>query len=146
VSAFSKKESRRVDTGTRKYNQGSPHPIGNNTVFDVRGIYAYLLCSLGSGAWRGGLHGFSPAQCRVRWEKLLHFFRSPILDMGGASVLHTMSHVMGGIQWALAANTTRALNSGGSVGNGGSTSTTTAMGPSASRGISATPSLTLTST
>lgn len=59
-----------------------------------------------------------------------------------------MSHVMGGIQWVLAANTTRAFNSGASVGNGDGNSTTTvttATGPSATLGSSGTPSSSWTS-
>jgi len=98
-------ESTYTDTGTRKYDQGTPHPIAWG---QGHGAGAFMVASPPSAASVGRSFYTSLGHLSSTWEDSVY-----------------MSHVMGGIRWALAANTTRAFNSGGSVGNGDSSSTTT---------------------
>ncbi|KAK0235765.1 glycosyl-hydrolase [Armillaria nabsnona] len=118
-------ESSYTDDGTRRFNQGEPHPIGENNVYDQR---QELLanCPLlawyqehGAGVVSGGTAGrsfyTSLGHLNETWEDELF-----------------MNHILGGIQWTLQANTTRAFNSSALVGNGGMSSTSASPGSTSS--------------
>ncbi|KAL1737084.1 trehalose utilization-domain-containing protein [Schizophyllum commune] len=82
------------ETGSpqRKYNQGTPHPTA-------------WYQEKGAGVQDGNTAG------RSFYTSLGHLNETWHDDT-------FMAHVMGGIKWALDANTTRAINSSASVGNG----------------------------
>ncbi|TFK27170.1 class I glutamine amidotransferase-like protein [Coprinopsis marcescibilis] len=85
-------ESSYVDRGPRRFDHGDPHPIA---WFQERG----------AGVEEGGVAG------RSFYTSLGHLtetWQDPIF----------LSHVLGGISWALQSNTTRAFNSNALVGNG----------------------------
>ncbi|GAB1521745.1 hypothetical protein RhiTH_004842 [Rhizoctonia solani] len=79
-----------TDTHIRTYDQGSPHPIA-------------WYQERGAGAADGSTAG------RGFYTSLGH------LESTWTDQIFLM-HVLGGIQWALASNTTRAMNPNGQVG------------------------------
>ncbi|KAF9046839.1 class I glutamine amidotransferase-like protein [Hymenopellis radicata] len=85
-------ESTYTDDGTRQYDQGSPHPIA-------------WYQEHGAGVQSGGTAG------RSFYTALGHLNETWQDDT-------FMSHVLGGIQWTLLANTTKAFNDSAVVGNG----------------------------
>ncbi|KAF8969254.1 class I glutamine amidotransferase-like protein [Flammula alnicola] len=103
-------ESSYVDTGIRRFNQGTPHPLA-------------WFQEHGAGVANGGVAG------RSFYTSLGHLNETWQDDL-------FMSHIFGGISWVLLGNTTRAYNSSGLVGNLQTTDTV----PSASRSVSPTPS------
>ncbi|KAI0366292.1 class I glutamine amidotransferase-like protein [Pilatotrama ljubarskyi] len=91
VVILSADESSYTDPGPRKYNQGSPHPTA-------------WFQEHGAGVDSNGTAG------RSFYTSLGHLnetWHDPLF----------MAHVMGGIQWALQSNTTRAFNPDAKVGN-----------------------------
>lgn len=90
-------EASYVDDGERKYDHGSPHPLA-------------WYQNQGAGVQSGGVAG------RSFYTSLGHMSEAWQDDA-------FMTHVLEGVQWALASNTTRAFNETGQVGNP-STSTT----------------------
>lgn len=103
-------ESSYVDDGTRKFDQGTPHPIA-------------WYQELGAGAEQEHTAG------RSFYTSLGH------LNETWQDVLF-LSHVLGGLRWALQSNTTLAFNQQGLVGNNdasaGSVSTLSTAAPSTS--------------
>ncbi|KAJ7220066.1 trehalose utilization-domain-containing protein [Mycena pura] len=87
-------ESSYVDTGTRNFNQGTPHP---SAWFQEHGA------GIESGHTAGRSFYTSLGHLNETWEDPLF-----------------MSHVTGGLTWALQANTTRVFNASAQVGNSGS--------------------------
>ncbi|PBL03766.1 class I glutamine amidotransferase-like protein [Armillaria gallica] len=106
-------ESSYTDDGTRRFNQGEPHPIA---------WYQEHGAGVVSGGTAGRSFYTSLGHLNETWEDELF-----------------MSHILGGIQWTLQANTTRAFNSSALVGNGGTSSSSSA---SAFTSASASPSST----
>ncbi|KAJ7106474.1 trehalose utilization-domain-containing protein [Mycena crocata] len=98
-------ESSYVDNGTRKFEQGTPHP---SAWFQEHGA------GVASGHIAGRSFYTSLGHLNETWQDPLF-----------------MAHVTGGLTWALQANTTRAFNSSALVGNSGS-STTSSSVPSTS--------------
>ncbi|TRM55325.1 ThuA-like domain-containing protein [Schizophyllum amplum] len=100
---------RMKDDGERKYDQGSPHPTA-------------WYQEQGAGVQDGGTPG------RSFYTSLGHLNETWHDET-------FMAHIMGGIQWALDANTTRAFNSSASVGNGDASAaeTTSSSAPEASQ-------------
>ncbi|EDR08436.1 uncharacterized protein LACBIDRAFT_173797 [Laccaria bicolor S238N-H82] len=102
-------ESSYVDNGTRKFDQGTPHPTA---WFQERG----------AGAEAGGTKG------RSFYTSLGHLNETWKDDL-------FMSHIIGGVSWALQGNTTRAFNASALVGNSQQSTTSrvgaasTAAGP-----------------
>ncbi|KAF9507159.1 hypothetical protein BS47DRAFT_1304366 [Hydnum rufescens UP504] len=97
-------ESTYTDTGTRVYNQGSPHPIAWGQEH-------------GAGALMGGASAPVTGIGRSWYTSLGHLsetWEDPLF----------LSHVMGGIQWALESGSTRAFNTQALVGNANSTTPT----------------------
>ncbi|KAL1748529.1 trehalose utilization-domain-containing protein [Schizophyllum fasciatum] len=92
VVILSADESTYEDPGERKYDQGTPHPTA-------------WCQDKGAGAQSGHPAG------RSFYTSLGH------LNETWHDALF-MAHVMGGIRWALEANTTRAFNGSAAVGNG----------------------------
>ncbi|QRV74879.1 hypothetical protein RhiJN_02894 [Ceratobasidium sp. AG-Ba] len=93
-------ESSYTDTGVRNYTQGTPHPIA---WYQEHGAGAEDPSSAGRSFYTSLGHLSST------WEDQ-----------------NFLAHVLGGIQWTLASNTTRAMNADGKVGalpDGGITST-----------------------
>ncbi|KZW02747.1 class I glutamine amidotransferase-like protein [Exidia glandulosa HHB12029] len=87
-----------VDDGTRKFDQGTPHPLA---------WYQEKGAGVDSSAKRVGRSWYTSLGHDVAtWKNDLY-----------------LSHVMGGVTWALASGTTRAFDDSASVGNGGSSST-----------------------
>ncbi|KDQ57246.1 hypothetical protein JAAARDRAFT_131096 [Jaapia argillacea MUCL 33604] len=86
-------ESSYADPGERKFNQGSPHPIA-------------WCQERGAGVQPGGIAG-----------------RSFYTGLGHTDEIwedeQFLSHLLGGISWALESKTTRAFNAQGKVGNAG---------------------------
>ncbi|KAK0223106.1 class I glutamine amidotransferase-like protein [Armillaria fumosa] len=105
-------ESSYTDDGTRRFNQGEPHPIA-------------WYQEHGAGVENGGTAGrsfyASLGHLNETWEDELF-----------------MNHILSGIQWTLQANTTRVFNSSALVGNGGASSSASA---SASQSPSSTSSI-----
>ncbi|KAI0329294.1 class I glutamine amidotransferase-like protein [Cubamyces sp. BRFM 1775] len=99
VVILSANESSYNDPGTRKFNQGTPHPTA-------------WFQEHGAGVDNNGTAG------RSFYTSLGHLNETWQDDM-------FMAHVMGGVQWALQSNTTRAFNANGAVGNGTATTNTT---------------------
>ncbi|KAK0204690.1 trehalose utilization-domain-containing protein [Desarmillaria ectypa] len=93
-------ESSYTDDGTRRFDQGEPHPIA-------------WYQERGAGVTSGGIAGrsfyTSLGHLNETWEDELF-----------------MDHILSGIQWTLQANTTRAFNSSALVGNGGTSSSSSA--------------------
>ncbi|SJL00031.1 uncharacterized protein ARMOST_03343 [Armillaria ostoyae] len=89
-------ESSYTDDGTRRFNQGEPHPIA---------WYQEHGAGVVSGGTAGRSFYTSLGHLNETWEDELF-----------------MNHILGGIQWTLQANTTRAFNSSALVGNGGASS------------------------
>ncbi|KAF8920197.1 trehalose utilization-domain-containing protein [Mucidula mucida] len=85
-------ESSYTDDGTRQFDQGSPHPIA-------------WYQEHGAGVQSGGTAG------RSFYTSLGHLNETWQDDT-------FMGHVLGGIQWTLLANSTRAFNESAVVGNG----------------------------
>jgi len=106
-------ESSYTDDGTRRFNQGEPHPIA---------WYQEHGAGVVSSGTAGRSFYTSLGHLNETWEDELF-----------------MSHILGGIQWTLQANTTRAFNSSALVGNGGTSSSSSA---SAFTSASASPSST----
>ncbi|KAG8706154.1 hypothetical protein FRC09_002547 [Ceratobasidium sp. 395] len=99
-----------TDTGVRNYSQGSPHPIGT-IIGDTFG----LLCnspSPPSAAWyqEHGAGADDAASAGRSFYTSLGHLNSTWEDQ------NFLAHVLGGIQWALELNTTRAMNPDGQVG------------------------------
>ncbi|KAJ6631009.1 trehalose utilization-domain-containing protein [Mycena sp. CBHHK59/15] len=88
-------ESSYVDTGTRNFDQGTPHP---SAWFQEHGA------GVESGQTAGRSFYTSLGHLNETWQDALF-----------------MAHVTGGLTWALQANTTRAFNSSALVGNSGAT-------------------------
>ncbi|KAI9066076.1 class I glutamine amidotransferase-like protein [Trametes sanguinea] len=101
IVILSANESSYTDPGPRKFDQGTPHPTA---WFQEHGA------GVDSNGTAGRSFYTSLGHLNETWQDNLF-----------------MAHVMGGITWALQANTTRAFNSSGKVGNG-----TAAPGPSTS--------------
>ncbi|PPQ68228.1 hypothetical protein CVT26_005761 [Gymnopilus dilepis] len=105
VVVLSANESSYVDTGVRRFDQGTPHPTA-------------WYQEKGAGIQAGGVAGrsfyTSLGHLNETWQDELF-----------------LSHVLGGISWALQSNTTRAFNSSALVGNqeNNSTATSTSVGP-----------------
>ncbi|EIW57755.1 class I glutamine amidotransferase-like protein [Trametes versicolor FP-101664 SS1] len=97
VVILSADESSYTDPGPRNFDQGTPHPTA-------------WFQEHGAGVESNGTGG------RSFYTSLGHLNETWHDDL-------FMAHVMGGIQWALQANTTRAFNSSASVGNATSTTT-----------------------
>lgn len=112
VVLLSADESSYTDDGERKYDQGSPHPTA-------------WYQEQGAGVQDGGTPG------RSFYTSLGHLNETWHDET-------FMAHIMGGIQWALDANTTRAFNSSASVGNGDASAaeTTSSSAPEASQSSS----------
>ncbi|KAJ2922845.1 hypothetical protein H1R20_g14231, partial [Candolleomyces eurysporus] len=91
VVILSADESSYTDNGPRRYDQGSPHPLA-------------WYQERGAGVDASGIAG------RSFYTSLGHLNET----WQDATFL---SHVLGGISWALQSNTTRAFNSSGLVGN-----------------------------
>ncbi|KAJ7583643.1 class I glutamine amidotransferase-like protein [Mycena floridula] len=113
-------ESSYIDTGVRKFDQGTPHPLA---WFQEHGAGAE------DGTTKGRSFYTSLGHLNETWQHGLY-----------------LAHVLGGIQWTLQANTTRAFNSSALVGNSGSSSsnsngsTSTSASPeSSSAPVKATP-------
>ncbi|KAJ7739300.1 trehalose utilization-domain-containing protein [Mycena olivaceomarginata] len=87
-------ESSYVDNGTRNFDQGTPHP---SAWFQEHGA------GVESGHIAGRSFYTSLGHLNETWQDPLF-----------------MSHVTGGLTWALQANTTKAFNSSAVVGNSGS--------------------------
>ncbi|KXN91666.1 hypothetical protein AN958_12518 [Leucoagaricus sp. SymC.cos] len=85
-------ESSYVDNGTRKFNQGSPHPIA---WYQEHGIGAEIVGNLVGRSFYTSL-----GHLNETWQDDLF-----------------LSHVLGGLQWVLQSNTTLAFNPRGLVGN-----------------------------
>ncbi|KAG8732736.1 hypothetical protein FRC12_019151 [Ceratobasidium sp. 428] len=83
-------ESSYTDTGVRNYSQGSPHPIA---WYQEHGAGADDAASAGRSFYT------SLGHLNSTWEDQ-----------------NFLAHVLGGIQWALESNTTRAMNPDGQVG------------------------------
>jgi type 1 glutamine amidotransferase len=96
VVVLSANESSYVDTGTRNFDQGTPHP---SAWFQEHGA------GVESGAIAGRSFYTSLGHLNETWQDPLF-----------------MSHVTGGLTWALQANTTKAFNSSALVGNSGPSS------------------------
>ncbi|KAJ7039576.1 trehalose utilization-domain-containing protein [Mycena alexandri] len=107
---LSANESSYVDTGTRNFNQGTPHP---SAWFQEHGA------GVESGHIAGRSFYTSLGHLNETWHDSLF-----------------MAHVIGGLTWAFQANTTRAFNSSALVGNAASASPSN----SAPSGASPTPS------
>ncbi|KAK0469903.1 class I glutamine amidotransferase-like protein [Desarmillaria tabescens] len=107
-------ESSYTDGGTRRFDQGEPHPIA---------WYQEHGAGVTSGGTAGRSFYTSLGHLNETWEDELF-----------------MGHILGGIQWTLQANTTRAFNSSALVGNGGTTSSSSASA-SASASASSTSSV-----
>lgn len=111
-------ESSYVDTGIRKFNQGTPHP---SAWFQEHGA------GVQSGHTAGRSFYTSLGHLNETWQDPLF-----------------MSHVTGGLTWALQANTTRVFNSSAQVGNSGSSTASSQISNSgsstASAPVSSTPS------
>lgn len=86
-------ESSYVDNGTRKFDQGTPHPLA-------------WFQSHGSGVDDVN----KPSAGRSFYTSLGHLNETWKDDL-------FISHILGGISWALQSNTTRATNSSALVGN-----------------------------
>ncbi|KAJ7650672.1 glycosyl-hydrolase [Roridomyces roridus] len=93
VVVLSANESSYVDTGVRNFNQGTPHP---SAWFQEHGA------GVQSGHTAGRSFYTSLGHLNETWEDPLF-----------------MAHVLGGLTWALQANTTRAFNTSAVVGNAG---------------------------
>ncbi|KAJ7086074.1 class I glutamine amidotransferase-like protein [Mycena belliarum] len=108
VVVLSANESSYIDTGTRKFNQGTPHP---SAWFQEHGA------GVESGNIAGRSFYTSLGHLNETWQaNLWRFFPDPLF----------MAHVIGGLTWTLGANTTRAFNASGLVGNAGSSTSSTA--------------------
>ncbi|KAK0495394.1 class I glutamine amidotransferase-like protein [Armillaria luteobubalina] len=110
-------ESSYTDDGTRRFNQGEPHPIA---------WYQEHGAGVESGGTAGRSFYTSLGHLNETWEDELF-----------------MNHILGSIQWTLQANTTRAFNSSALVGNGGTSSSASAsasQSPSSTSSISGTAS------
>ncbi|KAI0350012.1 class I glutamine amidotransferase-like protein [Trametes cingulata] len=105
VVILSADESSYTDPGPRKFNQGSPHPT---TWFQEHGAGADSDSTAGRSFYTSLGH-------------LNETWHDPLF----------IAHVMGGIQWALQSNTTRAFNPNAKVGNATSASRTTSTAESA---------------
>ncbi|KAL1687337.1 trehalose utilization-domain-containing protein [Schizophyllum commune] len=81
-----------IDPGERKYNQGTPHPTA---------WYQEKGAGVQDGNTAGRSFYTSLGHLNETWHDVTF-----------------MAHVLGGIKWALDANTTLAFNSSASVGNG----------------------------
>lgn len=90
-------ESSYVDSGTRKYNQGTPHPLA---WFQDRGA------GVDDGNTAGRSFYTSLGHLNESWQDQTF-----------------LAHVLGGVQWALQSNTTRSVNPNGQVGNGATVTT-----------------------
>ncbi|KAH9902588.1 class I glutamine amidotransferase-like protein [Cubamyces lactineus] len=106
VVILSANESSYTDPGPRKFDQGTPHPTA-------------WFQEHGAGVDSNGTAG------RSFYTSLGHLNETWQDDL-------FMAHVMGGVQWALQSNTTRAFNANGAVGNGTSTPSTTGTNGTAS--------------
>ncbi|KIM39983.1 hypothetical protein M413DRAFT_415143 [Hebeloma cylindrosporum] len=98
-------ESSYTDTGIRRFNQGTPHPLA-------------WFQEKGAGVEPGGVAG------RSFYTSLGHLnetWRDELF----------LSHVLGGISWVLQGNTTRAFNSAALVGNPQTGGTSTSPIPTA---------------
>jgi len=100
IVLLSANESSYVDNGTRNFDQGTPHP---SAWFQEHGA------GVESGQVAGRSFYTSLGHLNETWQDTLF-----------------MSHVTGGLTWALQANTTRAFNTGALVGNSASSPTSSA--------------------
>ncbi|KLO13044.1 class I glutamine amidotransferase-like protein, partial [Schizopora paradoxa] len=109
VVILSANESSYVDTGVRQFNQGTPHPTA-------------WFQEHGAGVQSGGIAGrsfyTSLGHLNETWEDNLF-----------------MAHVMGGVMWALQANTTKAFNASAEIGNSQSTTTASMVPASGSSSV-----------
>ncbi|KAK7044223.1 hypothetical protein VNI00_007945 [Paramarasmius palmivorus] len=110
-------ESSYIDDGERKYDQGTPHPTA---------WYQERIAAVESGGTPGRSFYTSLGHSTETW----HPGRLSSDRANAASLQDDlfMGHVLGGIQWALMANTTRAFNPNAAVG--ATSSATTATAPS----------------
>ncbi|KAJ6577365.1 class I glutamine amidotransferase-like protein [Mycena capillaripes] len=107
-------ESSYVDNGTRNFDQGTPHP---SAWFQEHGA------GVESGQIAGRSFYTSLGHLNETWQDSLF-----------------MSHVIGGLSWALQANTTRAFNTSALVGNSGSSPASSAGAAASSPSTSEKPS------
>ncbi|KAJ7510372.1 class I glutamine amidotransferase-like protein [Mycena galericulata] len=107
-------ESSYVDTGTRNFNQGTPHP---SAWFQQHGA------GVESGQIAGRSFYTSLGHLNQTWQDPLF-----------------MAHVTGGLTWALQANTTRAFNVSAVVGNPAASTSSSASASSTAPTASATTS------
>ncbi|KAJ7056600.1 class I glutamine amidotransferase-like protein [Mycena amicta] len=98
-------ESSYVDTGTRKFDQGTPHPSGQCNAIFSSSWYQEHGAGVQSGHTAGRSFYTSLGHLNETWQDSLF-----------------MSHVTGGLTWALQANTTRSFNTSAQVGNSPSSS------------------------
>ncbi|KAH9846220.1 class I glutamine amidotransferase-like protein [Lenzites betulinus] len=114
VVVLSANESSYTDPGPRNFDQGTPHPTA-------------WLQEHGAGVESNGTAG------RSFYTSLGHLNETWHDDL-------FMAHVLGGIQWTLQANTTRAFNPDGKVGNATSvsSSSTSASGSASAAAASST--------
>ncbi|KAF8907327.1 trehalose utilization-domain-containing protein [Gymnopilus junonius] len=91
IVVLSANESSYVDTGVRRFDQGTPHPTA-------------WYQERGAGVQQGGAAG------RSFYSSLGHLNETWQDEL-------FMSHILGGISWVLQSNTTRAFNSSALVGN-----------------------------
>lgn len=102
VVLLSADETSYIDNGTRTHDQGSPHPLA---------WYQERLAGVTSTDL--------PLVGRSWYTSLGHLNQTWQDDT-------FLAHILGGIQWTLASNTTRAFNSNGNVGNSGAAPTSIA--------------------
>ncbi|KAJ6468436.1 class I glutamine amidotransferase-like protein [Mycena sanguinolenta] len=106
VVVLAANESSYVDNGTRNFDQGSPHP---SAWFQEHGA------GVESGQIAGRSFYTSLGHLNQTWQDPLF-----------------MSHVTGGLAWALEANTTKAFNASALVGNSGTSTAGESPTPSPS--------------
>ncbi|KAF7312124.1 Class I glutamine amidotransferase-like protein [Mycena indigotica] len=104
VVVLAANESSYVDNGTRKFNQGTPHPSA---------WYQEHGAGVENGNPAGRSFYTSLGHLNETWQDVLF-----------------ISHVTGGLNWALQANTTLAFNAHAKVGNSPSSPPSTGPSPS----------------
>ncbi|KAI0648914.1 trehalose utilization-domain-containing protein [Trametes meyenii] len=109
VVVLSADESSYTDPGPRKFDQGTPHPTA---WFQEHGA------GVDDGSTAGRSFYTSLGHLNETWHNDLF-----------------LAHVMGGIQWALQSNTTRAFSPEAKVGNATESSTVSAAGSASGMGM-----------
>ncbi|KAM5544550.1 hypothetical protein V8D89_001448 [Ganoderma adspersum] len=121
VVVLSADESSYKDPGTRKYDQGTPHPTA---------WYQEHGAGIDENGTAGRSFYTSLGHLNETWKDSLF-----------------LGHVMGGITWTLQSNTTRAFNASARVGNGvpaSNSTNSTSTASSSGTGTSSSPSSTAT--